>query len=64
MPTMVAWKKEDNKRKKEKHANLDHDEKEQLENMRKKGKKVMCHNLETGKKEQVRKIKKEIWINV
>ena len=45
------FKKEDSRRKKEKHDNLPDDEKGQLRNYEKKGKKVMCDNVEAGEKE-------------
>ena len=49
------FKKEDNKRKKERRDNLDNGEKEQFRKYERKGKKVMCDNLEVGEKEKVRK---------
>ena len=57
------FKKEDNKRKKERHDNLDDDEKEQLRKYEKKGKKVMHDNLEAGEKEKVTKIDKKRKMN-
>ena len=47
--------KEDSKRKKEKHENLDDNEKEQFKKYEKKGKKVKCDSLGDDEKEQVRK---------
>ena len=41
--------KEDNKRKRKKHDNLDDDEKEKLRKYEKKGKKVMRDNLDEKK---------------
>ena len=46
-------KKEDNKRKKEKFDNLNDDEKEQIRKSEKKGKKVMCYNLDDEKKRNI-----------
>ena len=43
------------KKKGKKHDNLGNDEKEQLRKYVKKGKRVMCNNLEAGEKEKVRK---------
>ena len=43
-------KKQDNKRKKEKHDNLGDNEKEQLRKYQKKGKKVMHDNLDDEKR--------------
>ena len=45
-----VYKKEDNKKKKEKHVNLVDSEKEQLQKYEKEGKKVMCHNLDDEKR--------------
>ena len=41
--------KEDNKRKKERRDSVNDDEKEQLQKYEKKGKKVMCDNLDDEK---------------
>ena len=49
-----VYKKEDNKRKKEKCDNLDDNEKEQLRKYEKKGKNIMRDNLD-GKKEHFEK---------
>ena len=48
-------KKEDNKRKKEKHDNLDDNKKEELRKYEKEGKKVMRDNLNANEKEETKK---------
>ena len=54
-------KREDSKRKKEKHDNLNEVERKQLRKYEKEAKKVICDNLDDEKKKHLRKrITKEI----